>query len=229
MGTKYGEYIMAHNEYLDTSMKITVTGLHHDLFQTRLQYPEGSNQWHTIYDKLLFEHFQPFCAIEETPYSDSNGTWFSITKKELRFETVEFLHMIFLKCCASEPAFLKDTDNSDTFHRGIIINTPLFGHTNDPFRSYGTTINLSAQNPHASANTSLIQNNSQHRNNLIQNFQQETHQKPYSYIKSYNEPTTSYDNNSRQPHMQRTTPLIDASIVQVPAWHHTNPAALATP
>jgi hypothetical protein len=67
MGTKYGEYIMAHNEYLDTSMKITVTGLHRDLFRTRLQYPEGSSQWHTIYDLLLFEHFQPFAQNSGSP------------------------------------------------------------------------------------------------------------------------------------------------------------------
>jgi hypothetical protein len=243
MGVKYGEYIMAHNEYLDTITKITVTGLHRDLFDTRLQYPEGSSKWCTIYDILLFEHFQPFAqsvtapttktnlisAIEETQYSDSDGTWYFITKKELRFETIEFLSMIFHERCASEPAFLRHKDDSDTFHQGIIINTPLTQHTNDPFLSYSTTINFPlARNPHSSANTSLIHNNSQRRNN----FYQLNHNHPipipplqlHHHITQYGEPTPSQDNNSQQSQIQHITPH-SASIAHAAAWPAIKPAA----
>jgi hypothetical protein len=231
MNTKYGAYIMAHNEYLDTLAKITVTGLHKDLFNVRLQYPDATSEWRTIHEILLFEHFNPFTqtasnptvttnlisAIEETPYSESDGTWYIITTKEMRFETEEFLRMILVDRCANEQVYLQHKEDSDTFHHGIIINTPLNRHANDPFQMYGHTLHFPlARNPYANANTSLIYNNSQRRNNARLAIPPIPQLASRTYSTQMDAPTTPH--MMHNPATQLQIVHVSPSLARAPAW-----------
>jgi hypothetical protein len=232
MNTKYGEYIMAHNEYLDTIAKITVTGLHKDLFKVRLQYPEGTSEWRTIHEILLFEHFNPFTqtaniptvktnlisAIEETIFSESDGTWYFITTKSMRFETEEFLRTILIDCCANEQVYRQHINDSDTYHQGIIINTPLNRQTNDPFQSYGHTLNFPlARNPYSHANTSLVYNNSQRRLNArLPPIPPLPHPASTTYITQIDEPTSPHLTHTPAPQLQMVP--AHTSLVRASAW-----------
>jgi hypothetical protein len=219
---QYGDFIVAHNEYLDNLVKITVTGLHRDIFSELINYPTEVDEPYSVYDVLLFEHFpsrtledgstfphtQFISSIEETSLSDSDGTWLFLTEKNIRLDTVLFLSSVLLDKCTASPARESHLQDSDTYAQGIIINTPLRQQTNDPFQEYGHALNFPlARNRQHGAHTSHSSQSANRRDNSAR---------------------ITYDNEVAPPvfHSDLTaqpTSLATASSAAFPSAHHANP------